>query len=450
MRRKRAAIIAVAVAGSLLFAGSGYLAVSRDSAPIREIPITDGKPAPVEFTFPGDVDPKKVTLRTAGGEAIAFTGQPVLGVDTLTMTPPYLPTGRYELRWPGGSRDLTVYSEELEGTSEQLQVQAGKISDLRTVEKRLGACELTAGSKEQMYCAASALLSLRPEDQRKGIEKFDTPDTRWFAENCHSIAHILGRSAWKSYIVDPAQAFSARCGFGFLHGVLQSVAIHVPDSWFDEHAGGFCQPVTDKPGRETCTHGLGHAFVKRANNNIERIAKWCQAAATTTRELSSCADGVFMEYLNMRVNQLGSWPKAGVDTLQHVCPAATGSFRTACFMRASSYIDPVDTSALASATCSSDAADLASCALGVGTRHSDESPTEALALCRTLYQASTTLLACLSGWAYPRSMGGFGDDTITASCEPFPEPYRSACRRYFDLARLGANTFVGGAHFELT
>ena len=119
---------------------------------------------------------------------------------------------------------------------------------------------------------------------------------------CHDIAHDLGHHAYELYGFSEAMTFSnskhfddARvrsiCAGGYIHGVIEELSVNEPTAL--NTPDNICGDVA-RTDRDTCYHGLGHAYMFINNRDAEASAGGCRAV-TSLYDEHRCFEGVRME-----------------------------------------------------------------------------------------------------------------------------------------------------------
>ncbi len=138
---------------------------------------------------------------------------------------------------------------------------------------------------------------------------------------CHSQAHELGQAIFaRLRALAPAlEMCQTRCTSGCMHGVLMEAFGHSPEaagSATDQHITlhevekqmvALCREQGEmakmhKPGN--CAHGMGHALMVVAGQDVEQSLGACAAFKRPPMEYY-CATGVFMEYFGSAARENG-------------------------------------------------------------------------------------------------------------------------------------------------
>ncbi len=146
---------------------------------------------------------------------------------------------------------------------------------------------------------------------------------------CHDEAHELGRAVYVHFNKDVGKALSEcgpRCSSACLHGVLKEA---FGTSTIDQVRPLLATVCTQgamadirRPGN--CAHGLGHALMMVAGNDVEKAIDGCSGFDGPAMGYY-CVTGVYMELFN----QAATWVKPGQSAF-HPCDVST-RFPAACY-----------------------------------------------------------------------------------------------------------------------
>jgi hypothetical protein len=145
---------------------------------------------------------------------------------------------------------------------------------------------------------------------------------------CHDEAHELGRAVY-SHFKDVGKALGecgSRCTSACLHGVLKEAfgnsAIDQVRSQLPSVCTQGAMAEIKRPGN--CAHGMGHALMMVANNDVEKSIDGCSGFGDASMGYY-CVTGVYMELFN----QAAQWAKSGQSAF-YPCDVYT-RFPAACY-----------------------------------------------------------------------------------------------------------------------
>lgn len=145
---------------------------------------------------------------------------------------------------------------------------------------------------EELYLSADE--ALREAVETEGAEAALGMLRTRIAENirlaslCHPLAHTVGRAAYVRYGFSGAIAFRDDvCGTGYLHGIVESHFIGLPDP--ETAARTLCGPQA-----ADCFHGVGHGLMLAFLNDVGRSIDVCRTLDRGFQRIQ-CAEGVYME-----------------------------------------------------------------------------------------------------------------------------------------------------------
>lgn len=192
--------------------------------------------------------------------------------------------------------------------------------------------------------------------------KFLTDTYPDFSTDCHSYAHQLGQSAYKSFVnhKDIQLDISASmCSYGFYHGFIE---VLVESSGDLKKATQFCDSIegwSDKtlspiPMRMNCYHGIGHGvtnvhdpqlieLVTKEKNPQEIINlsdKVCSSVSLDKETLFYCQTGIFGGVSGVIKDHL-NWFDSSPEGVFSICNQDTSSLKEACFRSLGSLIIPM-------------------------------------------------------------------------------------------------------------
>lgn len=179
-----------------------------------------------------------------------------------------------------------------------------------------------------------------------------TPALRFF---CHETAHAIGRSSLVVHEEQIAAAFADGydvCDFGYYHGIIEAAAGSLTDDEFTAAVPNLCAELAsvDRLFFLQCTHGLGHAAARRANNDMVRALEFCDAiegspaypAELLDGALNACGTGVTMEWFAVAgaVGRAdGEAVSPAVESLRDVCLAVPDKWAPECLEYVGNTLD---------------------------------------------------------------------------------------------------------------
>jgi hypothetical protein len=178
------------------------------------------------------------------------------------------------------------------------------------------------------------------EDLRSQVAA--SPQLRFY---CHETSHAIGRAAM-AVTGTLEGAFAAGfdvCDFGYYHGIVEGAAGQMSDAEFEQAVPSLCRELatSNQLFFMQCTHGLGHAAARRANNDLVRGLEFCDALAGDRQmdarmlegALSACGTGVTMEWFATAGANGGADGQAvtpEVSELRDACQVVPANWLGAC------------------------------------------------------------------------------------------------------------------------
>jgi len=145
------------------------------------------------------------------------------------------------------------------------------------------------------------------------LEDLDA-DPRFVSRNgehvCHEVAHLVGQKILQSALDVTAslKGSSGVCGLGYIHGVGEAAARHVPTDDVYRHLASLCydKEVFSGDDRSTrqCAHGFGHAVAVRTNVSFAESVALCDENLVGTALEDSCVEAVAMVSGEWIANQI--------------------------------------------------------------------------------------------------------------------------------------------------
>ena len=118
--------------------------------------------------------------------------------------------------------------------------------------------------------------------------------------NCHVVMHTVGRTYARDAGVSLAtlmdylpRSNDPGCGAGFAHGLVTGVAPDI-DPAQPAEAATACADAGTRFQRYSCVHGVGHAFMRLYEDQLEPALELCVALGPDTAP--DCAQGAYHDY----------------------------------------------------------------------------------------------------------------------------------------------------------
>lgn len=155
-------------------------------------------------------------------------------------------------------------------------------------------------------------------------------------QNCHEIAHLIGRTAGKKY-PDISEAYSLGddfCASGYYHGVMQALVDTVGKDKIIGRISTICAPLAQKKQyglpHYNCVHGLGHGLMSVEGNQLFNALHNCDGL-NDDWEQNSCYSGVFMENImsEFEANSYSAYLKK--DDPLYPCTAVDDKYKKMCY-----------------------------------------------------------------------------------------------------------------------
>lgn len=155
-------------------------------------------------------------------------------------------------------------------------------------------------------------------------------------DNCHEIAHIIGRAAGKKYL-DISEAFRLGndfCASGYYHGVMQAVADLEGKERIKQKVNKVCEPLAQQKrygmSHYNCVHGLGHGLMSIEGNELFEALKGCEGLEGQWQQ-DSCYSGVFMENIIGEIDPGHHTEYLKADDPLYPCTAVEEKYRRMCY-----------------------------------------------------------------------------------------------------------------------
>jgi hypothetical protein len=141
------------------------------------------------------------------------------------------------------------------------------------------------------------------DDPRPAVESISDlarGEGGFLLENCHVVMHTVGRTYAADADVSLAslmdylpQSNDPSCSAGFAHGLVTGVAPDIDPSKPSEAATA-CADAGTRFQRYSCIHGVGHAFMRLYNDQLDPALELCTALGPDVA--ADCAQGAYHDY----------------------------------------------------------------------------------------------------------------------------------------------------------
>jgi hypothetical protein len=167
-----------------------------------------------------------------------------------------------------------------------------------------GQCRRLA-ENEARACYADAFGAMLGADRDPGPAVETIADMAWsqggfLLENCHGVMHTVGRRYARRTGVTLAtlmeylpQSNDPGCPAGFAHGLVTAVAPDI-DTSDPRESAAVCEDAGTRYQRYSCTHGMGHAFMRIYSDELRPALVLCRALGP--RAAPDCAQGAYHDY----------------------------------------------------------------------------------------------------------------------------------------------------------
>jgi hypothetical protein len=160
--------------------------------------------------------------------------------------------------------------------------------------------------------------------------------------NCHGVMHTVGRRYAERAGVTLAnlmdylpQTNDPGCPAGFAHGLVTAVGPDI-DTTRPRHAEAVCAEAGTRYRRYSCTHGLGHAFMRLYSDTLGPALGLCRALGPQASP--DCAQGAYHDYwFAVAGADDATLPEGAVTDPRRLCGAQPEGFVRPCWYRA--FID---------------------------------------------------------------------------------------------------------------
>lgn len=179
-----------------------------------------------------------------------------------------------------------------------------------------------------------ALVEVEAENDKGGYVR----------NNCHQLAHVIGRASAKKYDLNVANTFEQGnkfCASGYYHGAMETITAVKGASKIKQSINDICKPFKERASYKSehydCAHGLGHGVMSMENYELFQALSDCELL-TDVWERESCATGVFMENIMGVINNPDYDTKyLKTDDLLYPCNAVADIHKNACYINQTSY-----------------------------------------------------------------------------------------------------------------
>jgi hypothetical protein len=293
------------------------------------------------------------------------------------------------------------------------------------------------------YARAFGAMVRSERDPRPIVETI--ADMAWsqggyLLANCHGVMHTVGRRYAERAGVTLAnlmnylpQSNDPGCPAGFAHGLVTAVGPHI-DTNRPRQAEAVCAEAGTRYQRYSCTHGLGHAFMRLYSDTLRPALGLCRALGPQASP--DCAQGAYHDYwFAVAGADDATLPEGAVTDPRRLCGAQPQGFVRPCWYRA--FIDnrpedvTVDSPQALAALCDGlDGLQREACVTAASVIGPSE-PAEQLLICAGLAQP-TDAESCVRGTKvqnlleYPTS----AHVDLISRCAVFTGTPRAACYRW--------------------
>jgi hypothetical protein len=157
--------------------------------------------------------------------------------------------------------------------------------------------------------------------------------------NCHGVMHTVGRRYAAAAGVDLAnlmnylpQTNDPGCPAGFAHGLVTAVGPDI-DVGNPRQAAQVCGEAGTRYQRYSCTHGMGHAFMRIYSDQLRPALGLCRALGE--QAAPDCAQGAYHDYwFAVAGADDASLPEGAVTDPRRLCGVQPLGFVRPCWYRA--------------------------------------------------------------------------------------------------------------------
>jgi hypothetical protein len=195
------------------------------------------------------------------------------------------------------------------------------------------------------YARAFGAMVQTERDPRPVVETI--ADMAWsqggyLLANCHGVMHTVGRRYAQRAGVTLAnlmnylpQTNDPGCPAGFAHGLVTAVGPDI-DTSRPRQAEAVCAEAGTRYQRYSCTHGLGHAFMRLYSDKLGPALGLCRALGPQASP--DCAQGAYHDYwFAVAGDDDATLPEGAVTDPRRLCGDQPEGFVRPCWYRA--FID---------------------------------------------------------------------------------------------------------------
>jgi hypothetical protein len=159
------------------------------------------------------------------------------------------------------------------------------------------------------------------------------------AANCHVLMHTVGRRYADLHDVTLAtlmeylpQSNDAGCAAGFAHGMITAIAPEILRAG-PAASEKTCARALTRFGRYSCTHGLGHAYMRFYAEALGPSLRLCRALGDNAAP--DCAQGAYHDYwMAIQGSDETRRPARATTSARALCGRQPREFVSACWYRA--------------------------------------------------------------------------------------------------------------------
>ena len=204
-------------------------------------------------------------------------------------------------------------------------------------------CERRSGDRARAcYALAFGAMVRAERDPLPVVETI--ADLAWsqggyLLANCHGVMHTVGREYARRAGVTLAnlmnylpQTNDPGCPAGFAHGLVTAVGPEI-DTSRPQQAEAVCANAGTRYQRYSCTHGLGHAFMRLYSDQLRPALGLCRGLGR--RAAPDCAQGAYHDYwFAVAGADDAELPDGAVTDPRRLCGAQPAGFVRPCWYRA--------------------------------------------------------------------------------------------------------------------
>jgi hypothetical protein len=204
-------------------------------------------------------------------------------------------------------------------------------------------CEgLSDDQARACYARAFSAMVREERDPRPVVEtiaQMAWSQGGYMLANCHGVMHTVGRTYARRAGVTLAnlmeylpQTNDPGCPAGFAHGLVTAVGPEI-DTSRPQEAGAVCAEAGSRYQRYSCTHGLGHAFMRLYSDQLRPALGLCRGLGA--QAAPDCAQGAYHDYwFAVAGADDAKLPEGAVTDPRRLCGAQPVGFVRPCWYRA--------------------------------------------------------------------------------------------------------------------